>query len=116
MTKTEFAQECDINVIMKRYEATGQITHLNQRQPMWIDAPDMDFQGALHLVESARADFMALPSDIRTRFNNDPGQLLAFVADRNNLEEARKLGLLKPVASASIPPTTPTPSTPPSAS
>ena len=38
--------------------------------------------------------FDNLPSDVRNRFNNNPAQLLDFVADPENKEEAIELGLL----------------------
>jgi len=36
---------------------------------------------------------MALPSDVRKRFSNDPAELIDFLADKKNDEEAIKLGL-----------------------
>lgn len=94
--KQEFKAECDINNIMKRYETTGQLTHLAKRSPMWGDVPSMDFQQSLQLVLNARADFAALPSAIRDRFANDPAKLLAFLQDANNREEGIRLGLIDP--------------------
>ena len=37
---------------------------------------------------------MLLPAQMRSRFNNDPAELLKFIKDPANLDEAVKLGIL----------------------
>lgn len=104
--KQSFKAECDINVIMKRYEVTGQLDHLAQRPPIYGDVPALDFQQAMGLVVEAREQFALLPSAVRDRFSNDPARLLAFLEDPSNRDEGVRLGLLKaPVVST--PPATP---------
>lgn len=93
-TKQSFKDECDINVILKRFEATGQLEHVAKRAPSYGDVPALDFREAMDLVVKARADFAQLPSAIRDRFGNDPGQLLAFLEDPKNREEGVRLGIL----------------------
>lgn len=97
-TQQQFKDECDVNVIMRNYEVSGQLTHLAKKPLMWGDAPDLDFQGAMNQVVEARERFMDLPAKVRDRFNNDPGALLAFLGDEANRDEAEKLGLVNPVA------------------
>jgi phage internal scaffolding protein len=58
----------------------------------FVDVPD--FQTALNLVISAQDEFMKVPADVRARFNNDPGELMAFLEDDKNRDEAIKLGLV----------------------
>lgn len=41
----------------------------------------------------AENSFNMLPSEIRNRFQNDPGQLIGYLSDEKNNEEAYKLGL-----------------------
>ena len=97
MTKQSFVQECDINNILKEYKVTGQIRHMSAKAAAgaYQDLPEpMDFQEALHTMQSASSAFDTLPSQVRRRFGNDPGQFLAFMADSANLEEARSLGLM----------------------
>ena len=95
-TKQSFKDECDINNIMKRYNATGAITHLNMRTPEYGDfSSPLDFQAALNTVMEGEAMFADLPSDLRDRFGNDPKQLLEFLADDANREEAIKLGIVQ---------------------
>lgn len=96
MTKQSFKEECDINNIVKRFEATGILEHLNMRtrEGMYVDLPDpLDFQESLEIVRQAESAFMSLPADLRARFGNDPEQFLAFTNDPANQEEMIKLGL-----------------------
>lgn len=93
-TKQEFRDECDINVLMKRYQETGSLEHVQRREALYADVSSTDFQTAMDILADANTAFNELPSHIRDRFNNDPKQMLAFVEDDANLEEAAQLGLL----------------------
>lgn len=93
-TKQSFKNECDINNIMAKFQKTGVITHLNQNSAQYGFAPAVDFSTALQLVAAAREQFAGLPSKVRARFNNDPGEFLAFCEDPDNRTEAAVLGLL----------------------
>lgn len=96
VTQQQFKDECDINTIVRRFGLTGELPD-DVRMPMsgdFTDAPDFDT--AMQLVVQAKEEFMRLPAELRSRFNNDPGRLIAFIEDDGNRDEARKLGLLKP--------------------
>lgn len=104
-TKQSFRDECDINLIMKRYEATGVLQHLARGAPQFVDATSLDYQASMELVIAAREQFDALPAKVRERFRNDPGEMLAFVEDEANRAEAIKLGLVpEPVKVVTPPP------------
>lgn len=96
LTKQEFAEECDINHIMKRYENFGVLPEAREGGLFgdFSDAPD--FMAAQQLVVDATNAFMSLPAKIRARFDNDPAKVLAFVADPSNREEAIRLGMIDP--------------------
>lgn len=97
--------ECDINVIMKSYNKTGLISHFIEKVGEFADVSNgMDFHDAMLTVQAARDAFAEVPAPIRKRFENDPGQLLAFVADKANSEEAISLGLAEPPPPPSPPP------------
>lgn len=92
----QFAEECDINTIVRRFGVTGELPQSRQI-PMNGDFTEVvDYQTALHKLMEADAAFMELPSDVRKRFDNDPGKLVDFVSDPANKEEVRKLGLGRP--------------------
>lgn len=120
VTKQEFAAECDINNIMARYKKEGVITHINNREPEYGNVDGQDFAESMRIVTEAQTMFADLPSDVRLRFNNDPGQLLDFVQTPGNEKEMRELGLTvkePPEASEtpSEPPADPPAETPPEA-
>lgn len=97
MTKQSFKDECDINNIMRRYEATGVVQHLAAGSPQFGDfMSHMDFQASMNAVIEAENMFAALPARIRDRFGNDPAQLLEFLGNEKNKEEAIALGLVNP--------------------
>lgn len=93
-TKQSFKAECDINTIMARYQSTGEMPNLDVCAPQYLDATGLDFQDMQNRVLHAQALFMELPSKLRSRFANDPGEFLAYVADPQNRAEMRELGLL----------------------
>lgn len=98
MTKQEFRDECDIQNILKQFKATGIVNHISSKaaQGAYMDLPDnLDFQDAMNTVLQAQEAFATLPSKVRGRFQNDPEQFLAFMADPANKAEAAALGLLK---------------------
>lgn len=114
MTKQSFVAECDINNIVHAFTATGQFTHVNEKaaQGAFVDLPDQsDFQEALELARAGQVAFMQLLAHLRARFENDPAQFLAFMANPENQEEMIKLGL----ATDTRPPPPPLPPAPPAA-
>ncbi len=103
-TKQQFKEEVDINTIVRNFGLTGELPK-NVRVPQSGDFTGVsDFQSAMNIVRQAEEAFMQLPAETRARFNNDPQLLQQFVEDRNNLEEARKLGLAVPAPVEAPPP------------
>lgn len=97
MTKQSFKDECDINVIMKRYEASGILPGMERAgQARYLDCTGVDYVEAMRVVADAKSAFGELPARLRDRFENDPAKLIAFLEDGRNLEEARELGLARP--------------------
>lgn len=88
-------EECDINRIMRRYAKTGVIEHVNRYQGRYGDFTQVpeDYESALAHVQEAEDMFMSLPSSIRKRFDNSPGEFLAFASDPDNADAMRELGL-----------------------
>ena len=101
--------EVDINSIMRKYRVTG-FLESNASEGQYGDFTDAcDFHTMKNRIIEAESDFARLPAHLRTRFNNDPGQLLSFLDDPQNLSEAQELGLCpRPIPE---PPATPTPPT-----
>ena len=93
-TKQNFQAECDINGILARYEKTGLITHVKTNEKTYANLVGFsDYHSSLNQVIAAQEAFQALPSHIRSRFGNDPGQFVKFMENPKNQEEAIELGL-----------------------
>lgn len=96
MTKQSFKKDCDVNNILKKYERTGLIDHVNKFEGKYGDfTSTQDYQSCIDQAIKAEEMFMSLPSSVRKRFDNDPGQFLAFVDNPENLGEMIELGLAK---------------------
>lgn len=92
----QFRDVVDVNRIMKRYTSGGGITHLNKAQPMFGDFSNVsDYSTALTAINNAQQSFQNLPSSLRSRFENNPQNLIRFLQDEKNRDEAIQLGLLK---------------------
>lgn len=95
MAQQSFKDECDINRIMARYKKTGVIDHVRATQGAYGDFTSVeDYHTSLNNLQAAQSAFMALPAHIRARFDNDPAQLLGFLDDDKNFNEAVSLGLI----------------------
>ena len=99
LTQQQFKDDADINTIIKKYISTGGYVDpfiLNDKTPVYGDVSEVgDLYVTMNIIKDAESQFLALPSEIRERFNNDPMQLLEFVADEKNIDEATKLGLVE---------------------
>lgn len=105
MAKQSFAEEADINTIVRRFGLTGELP-TDVAVPQSGDFENaMDFHSAMNVVRAAEEAFMELPAEVRYEFANDPGRFLAFVHDPANRDRAEKLGIVvpKPVEVAPAP-------------
>lgn len=97
MTQQGDANDTDINVIMARYQQTGQMPQLLM-QPLFMDLSDApDYRQAVETIRDAEAAFLEIPAKIRQQFGNDAGQFMEFAMKEENREELQKMGLLKPL-------------------
>lgn len=100
LTQQHFKDECDIDCILKRYDSTGFLVDpLAVRRPVQFGdfSGVEDYQASMNRLSRIQEYFDGLPAGLRLRFGNDPAQLVAFLADERNSEEAVKLGLLERV-------------------
>lgn len=112
LTRQEFKDECDVNVIMKQYE--GAWPPPPATPPVFMDfseVPD-SLMGAFQFLDAANVEFMKLPASVRLQFNNSPFEFVDFASDPGNLDQMREWGLAPkppeaPAASPAPPPTPP---------
>jgi len=102
----------DINKIMERYEKTGLLPDFG-RTPCYGDFSGiLDYHALQNTLAKASEAFDLLPAGIRFRFGNDPANLIDFLHNTDNDEEAVKLGLKdasvlkKPEQAQPVPPAT----------
>lgn len=90
-----FKDECDIGLIMKRFNATGLVTHVNRYEPKYGDFTSVgDYQSAINTVLEANEYFQSLPASFRQRFGQDPTKFFEYLQDPANTRELQDLGIL----------------------
>lgn len=108
LTRQEFAEECDINSLMKRYEGhvIGGPGNMAPPEPMYVDFVNLpqDLMGYLAFMTEAEMSFMSLPAAVRKEFDNSAHEFVAFASDPGNLEQMRAWGLAPPAKPPEPPP------------
>jgi phage internal scaffolding protein len=96
LTQQHFKEECDVINIIKRHDRNGIIEHVQRGQARYGDFSEVaDYREALDLVRDAQDEFMTIPSDIRKKFDNDPGKFYEFVSNPENKEELKTMGFIE---------------------
>ena len=88
-----YAEQLEINRIMKRALNGGSLP-APTTAPIYGDFRVTDLRQAYEMIDRAESGFNSLPSDVRTRFANDPLELVSFVEDERNRDEAVRIGLI----------------------
>ncbi len=119
-THQSFRDECDVNVVMKRWANGGVLEHINNRTPQYGDFSNAtSYLDAMHAVQEAQEDFARLPLEVRRLCHHRPAELLALAATEAGREALAAAGLegsdspsVEPVGAeppAEEPPPEPTP-------
>lgn len=96
LTQQHFKEECDVINIIKKHDRNGIIEHVQRGQARYGDFSEVaDYREALDLVRDAQQEFMSVPSDIRKKFDNDPGKFYEFVSNPDNKEELKLMGFIE---------------------
>lgn len=87
--------ECDINNLMMKYTENGTVEQY--QNGFYDDVSDLNLQyhEALNLINTVKDDFSNLSSNIRDKFASNPFELISFLENKENLDEAIELGLVK---------------------
>lgn len=94
-TEQAHKDTCDVNKIIRKYDKTGLISHISKFEAMYGDMTGFDFKEMKQKVIDMTNKFNELPSDIRKKFENSPENLLRFMENPENRDEAISLGLIK---------------------
>lgn len=93
-TKQQFADECNINNIMSKFEKNQLIEHVNEHKGDYGDFATFEsYHDSVNRVIEAQDAFMTVPAKIRAKFNNDPASFLAYVQDPANADSMIEMGL-----------------------
>lgn len=95
-TKQSFRDECDINVMMRKWNNNGVMPTPSTVEPQYGDFSNVqDYMEAFDTIQDARDQFMELPSAVRRACDNDPGTFIQMVHDPERKVELTALGLLE---------------------
>lgn len=93
-TDQTFKDDCDVNLILRRYMKTGDQSIFRQGGS-YSDVSEVPDLLEAHLnLQRAKTAFDLLPSEIRKKLHNNPLMLEQYLSDPKNHEEAIELGLL----------------------
>lgn len=93
-TQAHFEKQCNINNIVANYQKTGVLpTALIRDYQFGEVGPDLI--QSLNKIKAAKEQFMQMPAKIREHFQNDPDQFMRFLADPDNYEKAKSLGIVE---------------------
>lgn len=98
LTKQSFKNECDINLLMKKFKKIMNADYLTQYNGyvggQFGDFSEVsDYRSALEQVRSAQAVFDALPAVVRKQFAHDPAEFLDFCQNPANAGKLVEWGL-----------------------
>ena len=99
-TKSSFKDEVNINSIIARHHRGQPLPVGAAGRPMFGDFSDsLSYRESMDKLVKTQEQFDSLPSNIRNKFNNDPGALIDYVLnldlkDEEAVNEALKLGIL----------------------
>lgn len=98
LTQSHMEGVTDVNKIMDRFHKTGVLasgTRQSGRKPMFLNLTGQSYHEMLVQLQSVQGSFASLPAKVRKRFAHNPENLLTFLEDDKNLQEAMNLGLLE---------------------
>lgn len=98
-TQQHQKEEADINTIVGRFLKTGQLPQVPVPPTYQNFGEIFDFQSAMDTIKAATDSFLALPANVRSRFENDPAKFVAYVdhcLEREDLDPLREMGLAVP--------------------
>lgn len=96
LTSKEFKDDCNTGNMVRKF--TRDIPQLiNQDQGMMYGEGIQGITLKTAMNQQIEADqmFNQLPAKIREAFHNSPVELLTFLEDRNNMDRAKELGLIR---------------------
>jgi len=95
--------DADINTIVRRFGITGSMPDdIDMSRFVDLTGVPVDFRTAVEYVRAGSTEFMRMPAEVRSKFDNDPQKFMDFVhaVDKDgkpaNRAELQKLGVVGP--------------------
>lgn len=98
LCRQEFADECDVNNIVRKHPNVGLLPPLPGVEPIYYDFTSMpdNLMSSMNMMMEAEEAFMRLPAVTRKEFDNDPLRFIEFASSKDNLKRMREWGLAPP--------------------
>ncbi|QXP08210.1 MAG: internal scaffolding protein [Arizlama microvirus] len=93
LTQQSDAQEANINVIMERYQTSGQLPKMLQEGIYGDFSNVTDYRTAVETIRAAEDAFYEIPAQIRQKFDNNPDNFIKFATDPSNKQALQEMGL-----------------------
>lgn len=93
-TQQHHVELVKVQNLIKQYDRSGVLTHVAQGVAHYGDYSKVnEYQQYLDFVNAANSLFAELPSNIREKFGNDPGQFFEYATDPKNKGDMEEMGL-----------------------
>lgn len=107
LTDQHYKDEVDIHNIIKKYAATGVLTHVNQYEGSYGDFASLpDYHEAKTMIAECEEMFATVPAHIRADMQNSPAVFVDFMQNSDNIERIEAYGLdaahLKPLETQNV--------------
>ena len=104
LTQQHFADESEINNIIRSHDRNGVIDHVHRGNAIYGDFSQItDLSDALVQIQEAQKEFLNIPSEIREKFKNDAGEFFKYASNPDNQVEMQNMGLLNPDPPTAMP-------------
>jgi phage internal scaffolding protein len=96
LTQQHMKDEVDIRNIIKKHDRTGIIEHIAKGVAQYGDYSEVnEYRENLDFVRAAEESFLALPANIRERFQNNAGNFFEFATNPRNKDAMVEMGLME---------------------
>lgn len=90
----QYKDDVDINNIVQK-SLRGLQPTINGKIPMYGDISGIPtFKEMMDITSKANQNFMKLPAEVRGRFHNNTTELVEFISDEKNYDEAVEMGFI----------------------
>lgn len=102
-TQQNFRESTNINkIVQKARKYRVDLSQLGNNSVFGDVSGLGDFHSTMNKVAQINQIFDKLPAKVRARFRNDPAEVITFLQDPANDDQARELGLLRPLTAQEL--------------